>query len=73
MKLEAPSIHDIDKWQGAAIASTSRLLLPVNEIEYGSDPSTRGRKFDYNEADNLLSRLEKLVVAEVADHSEALQ
>ena len=73
MKLEAPNIHDIDSWQGAAIASTSRLLLPVHEVEYGSDSPVRSRKFDYHQSNSLLSRLEKLVVAEVADHSEALQ
>lgn len=34
VRLEAPSLSDIDSWQGAFISSTSRLLLPVSEVMY---------------------------------------
>ena len=70
--LEAPSIHDIEKWQGAAIASTSRLLLPVHEISYQGKAGAACKKFSYDD-ESLMSRLETLVLNEVAGRSEPLQ
>ena len=32
--LTPPKLADIGRWQGAFISSTSRLLLPVNEVWY---------------------------------------
>lgn len=70
--LQAPSIHDIEQWQGAAIASTSRLLLPVHEVIYSGKAGTSCKTFEYNE-NSLMSRLESLVLDEVAGRSEPLQ
>lgn len=70
--LEPPSIHSVDRWQGAAIASTSRLLLPVHVLEYQRDAKQHLKEFDYSAGSNLLSRLEQLVLAEVQNRSETL-
>jgi branched-subunit amino acid aminotransferase/4-amino-4-deoxychorismate lyase len=34
VQLQAPQMCDIDIWRGAFISSTSRLLLPVCEVQY---------------------------------------
>ena len=72
MVLKPPSIHSVDRWQGAAIASTSRLLLPVHVLEYTRDAERHCKEFDYSDGSNLLSRLEQLVLAEVENRSETL-
>ena len=71
--MDPPSMHSIDTWQGAAIASTSRLLLPVHRIEYQtSQQETSHKAFDYSDPQHLLMKLEQLVLDEVAKRSEAL-
>lgn len=71
--LEPPSMHSIATWQGAAIASTSRLFLPVHSIEYNtSQGEVKHRAFDYSDPQHLLMTLEQLVLAEVAQRSEVL-
>lgn len=66
-------MHSIDTWQGAAIASTSRLFLPVHSIEYNtSQGEGKHKAFDYSDPQHLLMKLEQLVLAEVAQRSEAL-
>lgn len=65
-------MDNIESWQGAAIASTSRLLLPVHCVEYQKESKLHSKDFHYSDAHNLLTRLEKMVLAEVADRSEAL-
>ncbi|KAL0032443.1 hypothetical protein WJX77_000991 [Trebouxia sp. C0004] len=72
VRLEAPSIRSVDQWQGAAIASTSRLLLPVHMIEYQKESKPHNRQFQYSKGRSLLSRLEELVLAEVEHRSETL-
>jgi len=72
VRFEAPSIHNIEKWQGAAIASTSRLLLPVHMVEYQTESKPHERHFQYSKETSLLSRLEQLVLAEVEHCSETL-
>jgi len=72
VRLEAPSIHNVDKWQGAAIASTSRLLLPVHVIEYQKESKPHKKQFQYSKGRSLLGRLEQLVLAEVEHCSETL-
>jgi hypothetical protein len=32
--LEAPDVRNIDRWEGAFLTSTSRLVLPIDEIQY---------------------------------------
>ena len=71
--LEPPSMHSIDTWRGAAIASTSRLFLPVHSIEYGANQGeVRHKEFNYSDPQHLLIKLEQLVLSEVAERSEAL-
>ncbi|KAL3130478.1 hypothetical protein ABBQ38_008295 [Trebouxia sp. C0009 RCD-2024] len=70
---EPPSIHSIDSWQGAAIASTSRLFLPVHSLEYQTrQGETKNKSFDYSDPQHLFTKLEQLVLAEVARRSEEL-
>ena len=72
--LQPPSMHSIEDWQGAAIASTSRLLLPVHSIEYEDKAGkSQYKEFDYSKPEDLLSKLEQLVLAEVAQRSESLE
>ena len=72
--MKPPSMHSIDTWQGAAIASTSRLLLPVHSIEYRTKQGeTRLKSFEYSDPEHLLVRLEQLLLAEVTERSEPLQ
>ena len=71
--LEPPSMHSIDTWQGAAIASTSRLFLPVHSIEYNTrQGEIKHKAFDYSDPQHLLINLEQLVLSEVAQRSETL-
>lgn len=66
-------MHSIATWQGAAIASTSRLFLPVHSIEYDtSQGEVQHKAFDYSDPQHLLMKLEQLVLAEVAQRSEVL-
>jgi branched-subunit amino acid aminotransferase/4-amino-4-deoxychorismate lyase len=37
VSLTAPRLSDVTRWTGAALTSTSRLLLPVDEVVYGVD------------------------------------
>lgn len=69
--LEPPSIHNIDQWQGAAIASTSRLFLPVHVLTYHDKTGTACKTFSYSD-ESWLSKVEKLVLDEVAGRSEPL-
>lgn len=71
--LNPPSMHSIATWQGAAIASTSRLFLPVHSIEYNTNQEeVKHKAFDYSDPQQLMMKLEQLVLAEVAHRSEAL-
>lgn len=66
-------MHSIGSWQGAAIASTSRLFLPVHALEYQtSQGETKQKLFDYSDSFHLFVKLEQLVLAELARRSEAL-
>ena len=74
--LEPPDLKDVDRWEGCLISSTSRLLLPVDELYKPVEgaATTRGdlvRAFD-NAPGSLAERLRELVAAEVAAHSEAV-
>jgi branched-subunit amino acid aminotransferase/4-amino-4-deoxychorismate lyase len=66
---EAPKLGGIDtpKWSGAFLTSTSRLVLPINEIEYtdSSNGSIINKVFEQNE---LIDKIEKLVNQAVDSH-----
>lgn len=34
MRLEPPRLEDIGRWDGALLSSTSRLLLPIDELRW---------------------------------------
>lgn len=70
----APDLADAASWDGCLVSSTSRLLLPVDELYAPAEgaPSTAAdlvKTFDTG-ADSLAARLEALVAAEVEAHSE---
>ena len=74
--LEAPDIDDVHSWEGAFVSSTSRLMLPIDELYAPQDGAPSGpadllRTFD-NGADSLPARLQRLVAAEVEAHSTAI-
>ena len=74
--LEPPDLKDIERWEGCLISSTSRLLLPVDELYKPAEGAATTsadlvRAFD-NAPGSLAERLRELVAAEVAAHSEAV-
>jgi len=74
--LEPPDLKDVAKWEGCLISSTSRLLLPVDELYQPAEgaPSKAGdlvSAFD-NAPGSLAARLQDLVAAEVEAHSEVV-
>ena len=75
--LTPPQLADAARWEGAMISSTSRLLLPVDEL-YVPQPGAcaeeadRVRRFDNGDG-SLAARLRALVAEEVEAHSSALR
>lgn len=71
--LTPPSLSDIKNWEGCFISSTSRLLLPVDEI-YVPKPTETSKEGDkvigwnYKD-DGIVRRLERLVKEEIQAHS----
>ena len=68
--------QEASEWEGALISSTSRLLLPIDELYVPKEgvPSTDAdlvRTFD-NGAASLATRLRGLVQAEVEEHSSEI-
>lgn len=81
MVLEPPRIQDLARWEGCFITSTSRLLLPVDEAAPmpppEEQPEGEQRQWQQLEArrferGGLVTRLERLVLAEVQAASEPL-
>jgi len=74
--LEPPDLDNVADWDGCLISSTSRLMLPIDELYKPAEgaPATAGdllRTFD-NGPDSLAARLQALVASEVEAHSEAV-
>lgn len=69
--LHVAAAQDLDLWEGAFISSTSRLLLPVDELEA---PEWQGeaRNAHWARGGAIASRLEQLVFLEVEARSEPL-
>lgn len=71
--LEPPLLDDVHTWEGALISSTSRLLLPIDELYVPKEgapsaaPDLRAR-FD-NGPGTLATRLQRLVASAVEAHS----
>ena len=70
VKLEAPRLEDFEHWEGAAVASTSRLFLPIDELSAPilGQPT---RSFQ-NSEHSLIKQIDQLVQAELEHHSEPL-
>ena len=69
MKLSAPNVRDLEALEGAAISSTSRLLLPVDEITVFEGTSDVGKRRVFVEQP-LMRRLEALVLEDIKANSE---
>ncbi|WIA18133.1 hypothetical protein OEZ85_009609 [Tetradesmus obliquus] len=69
--LAAPSLKDMDSWQGAFISSTSRLLLPVCEVAYQEGQGLLQHKA-WLQQHPLVQLLDAEVEAKVAGCSEPL-
>ena len=74
--LSPPTLPAADRWEGALISSTSRLLLPIDRLYAPREgrPSEEAdlvRVFD-NGPDSLAARLRDLVSSEVLAHSSEI-
>ena len=74
--LEPPSLASVAEWEGALVSSTSRLLLPIDELYRPVEgaPSADAdllRRFD-NADGSLAARLRDLVRGEVEAHSSEI-
>jgi fatty acid desaturase len=69
--LEAPTLGDSEKvWNGAFLTSTSRLVLPIDEMEWktqSSDGSSRIHKQTFKPSERI-STIERLVNSAVEGH-----
>ena len=74
--LHPPSLHEAPKWDAAMISSTSRLLLPIDELYVPKDnaPSTPSdlRAGFANGPSSLAVRLRDAVRSEVEAHSSPI-
>ncbi|GAB4821805.1 hypothetical protein N2152v2_008851 [Parachlorella kessleri] len=68
--LEAPRLQDIDLWEGAFISSTSRLVLPLDEL---AAPEWDPPLIKQWPRDGTVARLEQLVLQEIEAFSEPLR
>jgi len=74
---EPPKLADAGQWDGALISSTSRLMLPIDELYvpqegHASQQADRIAAFD-NGPGSLAARLKALVEAEVEAHSTKIR
>lgn len=67
VELSPPSLEQLERWEGAFVSSTSRLLLPVDEISLPDAEPPVAKVLPRSE---LASRLEAAVMQEVAACSE---
>jgi len=75
--LQPPKLADASKWEGALISSTSRLMLPIDELYLpregeASLQADRIAAFD-NGPGSLAARLKAMVQAEVEAHSTEIR
>ena len=71
VELVPPNVADVMAWEGAFVSSTSRLVLPIDEIEvprgqFAGMPEGAKRKF---EGRSLVHQIEDKVMAEIESHS----
>ena len=70
VELSAPLLREARTWRGAFITSTSRLLLPVEELAWRKEGCEADEVVILSRYEPLVARLEELVDKEVAAHSE---
>lgn len=69
VKFEMPNIRELDGWESAFITSTSRLLLPIDEIrDYDGTVLSSIRHFPPT-APPFIEHLQRLVQAGLQEHS----
>lgn len=68
--LEAPLLEDVGKWDAAFVSSTSRLLLPIDQLFVPDADPPQLYQFDKTE---LVETLEDKVIEEVLACSEPLE
>ena len=71
VELVAPNVADVMDWDGAFVSSTSRLVLPIDEVvvpagQWEGLPGGATRKF---EGRSIVHEIEARVMAEVDAHS----
>lgn len=69
VRLQAPSINDIEQWQGCMISSTSRLALPVDEVQVWDGTKYHTIRF---RRDGLISDIDGWVSSAITSASERL-
>ncbi len=74
MRLEPPSLSTIESWDGAFISSTSRLLLPADELRWAppGDGGSGERVRSFGAQHELVRRLEAAVMDGIMKESEAV-
>ena len=70
VKLEAPRVEDFERWEGAAVASTSRLFLPIDELS--APLLSQPARWFQNSKHSLVTQIDELVQADLEHHSEPL-
>lgn len=75
VRLDAPLLADARAWRGCMVSSTSRLMLPVDELLY-EDPATGEEvvlAFDYSaeSGDGTARRVEELVLRDMESNSQS--
>eukprot|EP00301_Raphidiophrys_heterophryoidea_P002220 c11041_g1_i2.p1 GENE.c11041_g1_i2~~c11041_g1_i2.p1 ORF type:complete len:164 (-),score=44.43 c11041_g1_i2:75-566(-) len=74
VELECPCVNDLDSWDGAFLTSTSRLLLPIDQITFqqhtSGEPRDVVRMFDKSHP--MLLKLGDLVGRAILEESEQI-
>lgn len=74
VRLQPPRMSEIERWQGACISSTSRLLLPADELRWAppghEGPAGTERARVFAEQHPLVRRLEAAVMERILHESE---
>ena len=68
---EPPRLCDAPRWEAAFVSSTSRMLLPVDELLFASESGADRRDFGYAH-DSLARRLEAAVKEDILSSSESI-
>ena len=69
-----PNISNVSTWQGCIVSSTSRLALPVAQVQLCAKDGTVSRQHTLSTegTDNLAAKIDALVLGKIEACSEAL-